>query len=216
MPVTINGDGSISGLAVGGLPNGTVDADTLASNSVTDAKIGTNAVTDAKISAVATSKLTGTIGVASFPSGSIIKSETFKGSNNNVSISANQDSVLEAFTFTTLKANSRLLIHYHSGQIRRESQNMNAWIWTSVDSTSKHGNMYHYIDHEHYFYGVDSSLSGDHRVFNVGFDLSNQLSAGSHTVRIGAHTYAGSAQFNYQGESGVGRRFTVLVMEMAQ
>ena len=46
MPVTINGDGSISGLAVGGLPDGSVDADTLASNSVTDAKI----------SAVATSK----------------------------------------------------------------------------------------------------------------------------------------------------------------
>ena len=206
MPVTINGDGSISGLAVGGLPDGSVDADTLASNSVTDAKI----------SAVATSKLTGTIGVASFPSGSIIKSETFKGSNNNVSISANQDSVLEAFTFTTLKANSRLLIHYHSGQIRRESVDMNAWIWTSVDSTSRHGNMYHYTDHQHYFYGVNSSLSGDHRVFNVGFDISNQLSAGSHTVRIGAVTYGGSAKFNYQGESGVGRRFTVLVMEMAQ
>ena len=206
MPVTINGDGSISGLAVGGLPDGSVDADTLASNSVTDAKI----------SAVATSKLTGTIGGASFPSGSIIKSETFKGSNNNVSVSANQDSVLESFTFTTLKANSRLLIHYHSGQIRRESVDMNAWIWTSVDSTSRHGNMYHYTDHQHYFYGVNSSLSGDHRVFNVGFDISNQLSAGSHTVRIGGHTYGGSAKFNYQGESGVGRRFTVLVMEVAQ
>ena len=39
MPVTINGDGSIVGLSVGGLPNGTVDADTLASNAVTTAKI---------------------------------------------------------------------------------------------------------------------------------------------------------------------------------
>ena len=35
MPVTINGNGSITGLAVGGLPDGSVDADTLASNSVT-------------------------------------------------------------------------------------------------------------------------------------------------------------------------------------
>ena len=33
MPVTINGDGTISGIAVGGLPDGSVDADTLASNS---------------------------------------------------------------------------------------------------------------------------------------------------------------------------------------
>ena len=39
MPVTINGDGSITGLAVGGLPDGSVDADTLASNAVTNAKI---------------------------------------------------------------------------------------------------------------------------------------------------------------------------------
>ena len=39
MPVTINGDGSITGLSVGGLPNGTVDADTLASNAVTSAKL---------------------------------------------------------------------------------------------------------------------------------------------------------------------------------
>ena len=35
MPVTINGNGSITGLAVGGLPNGTVDADTLASGLAT-------------------------------------------------------------------------------------------------------------------------------------------------------------------------------------
>ena len=31
MPVTINGNGSITGLSVGGLPDGIVDADTLAS-----------------------------------------------------------------------------------------------------------------------------------------------------------------------------------------
>ena len=39
MPVTINGDGSITGLSVGRLPNGTVDADTLATNAVTSTKI---------------------------------------------------------------------------------------------------------------------------------------------------------------------------------
>ena len=50
MPITINGDGSITGLSVGGLPNGTVDADTLASNAVTTAKIANSAVTAAKAS----------------------------------------------------------------------------------------------------------------------------------------------------------------------
>ena len=50
MPVTINGNGSITGLAVGGLPNGTVDADTLASNAVTTAKIANSSVTADKAS----------------------------------------------------------------------------------------------------------------------------------------------------------------------
>ena len=48
MPVTINGDGSITGLSVGGLPNGTVDADTLASNAVTTAKLVNGAATQDK------------------------------------------------------------------------------------------------------------------------------------------------------------------------
>lgn len=52
MPVTINGDGSITGLAVGGLPDGSVDADTLATNAVTTNKIANSAVTSPKTSGV--------------------------------------------------------------------------------------------------------------------------------------------------------------------
>ena len=47
MPVSINGNGHISGLVVGGLPNGSVNADTLASNAVTSAKLHNAAVTSA-------------------------------------------------------------------------------------------------------------------------------------------------------------------------
>ena len=199
MPVTINGDGSITGLAVGGLPNGTVDADTLAANAVTTAKLANGAATQAK---------------RTYSTGEIVRVQTYKGSTANIDRPANTDAILESFTFTTLLANSRLLMHYHSGQIRRDVRDMNGWIWTSVDSTSRHGNMYHYIDHNHYFYGHETSLSSDHRAFNVGFDVSNQLSAGSHTVRVGATTYAGSARFNYQGTT-TGRKFSLIVMEVA-
>ena len=51
MPVTINGSGSITGLSVGGLPNGTVDADTLASNAVTSAKLASGAITRSSLPA---------------------------------------------------------------------------------------------------------------------------------------------------------------------
>ncbi len=48
MPIAINGSGTITGVSVGGLPDGIVDADMLASNAVTTAKINDDAVTDAK------------------------------------------------------------------------------------------------------------------------------------------------------------------------
>ena len=38
MPITINGNGTITGLSVGGLPDGTVDTDMIADNAVTSAK----------------------------------------------------------------------------------------------------------------------------------------------------------------------------------
>ena len=43
MPVTINGDGSIAGLSVGGLPNGIVDTDVLANGAVTNTKVNNSA-----------------------------------------------------------------------------------------------------------------------------------------------------------------------------
>ena len=45
MAIVINGSGTVTGLAVGGLPDGTVDAGTLATNSVTAAKLEVSAIT---------------------------------------------------------------------------------------------------------------------------------------------------------------------------
>ena len=56
MPIAINGSGTITGLSVGGLPDGIVDTDMLAANAVATAKIADNAVTSAK-SAITTGKI---------------------------------------------------------------------------------------------------------------------------------------------------------------
>ena len=80
MPVTINGDGTISGLAVGGLPDGTVDADTLAAGaavpadgSITTAKLANGAVTSGKLAAGAVS-----VDANTMPVGSILQVQTAK------------------------------------------------------------------------------------------------------------------------------------------
>ena len=106
MPVTINGDGSITGLAVGGLPDGSVDADTLASNSVTDAKI----------SAVATSKLTGAIGVSILPAGTVIKFQNTQGGSSNQNVNVNQSWTTLTGTvvdFTPTFSNSKLDLNWN-------------------------------------------------------------------------------------------------------
>ena len=42
MPIEIDGDGTITGVSVGGLPDGIVDADMLAASAVTEAKLATD------------------------------------------------------------------------------------------------------------------------------------------------------------------------------
>ena len=58
MAIVINGSGTVTGLAVGGLPDGTVDAGTLATNSVDSAELIDGAVDNSHLAgAVTTDKL---------------------------------------------------------------------------------------------------------------------------------------------------------------
>jgi hypothetical protein len=57
MAITINGTGTVTGVSVGGLPDGIVDADMLASNAVATAKIADDAITAAKLASGAGGKL---------------------------------------------------------------------------------------------------------------------------------------------------------------
>ena len=51
MAIVINGSGTVTGLAVGGLPDGTVDTDTLANTTVTAAKVAADVATQAELDA---------------------------------------------------------------------------------------------------------------------------------------------------------------------
>ena len=62
MPIAINGNGTITGVTVGGLPDGIVDTDMLAADSVTAPKIGSRTFTSYAI--IADQKSSGTSGGA--------------------------------------------------------------------------------------------------------------------------------------------------------
>ena len=85
MPVSINGNtGVVTGLAVGGLPDGTVDADTLASNAVTAGKLASGV--GGKILQVVSSTKT------DIASGTVTSTSDWTGHNLTVSITPSSSS----------------------------------------------------------------------------------------------------------------------------
>ena len=91
MPITINGDGTITGLAVGGLPNGTVDADTLADGAASGSKL-------------------------TMPAGSCLQTVFYQDTRRGKVISGGswQDTGFSG-SITTIKANSKILITFTGG-----------------------------------------------------------------------------------------------------
>ena len=118
MPVTINGNGHISGLAVGGLPNGSVNADSLASNAVTSAKLHNDAVTGSHL-----------------PAGTVVqvkhaqtKSNTIQGSGSS---SYTNFGALDVSITPT--SSSNLLIYQYNMIVRvRENSSHGAFAWIAV------------------------------------------------------------------------------------
>ena len=91
MPVTINGDGSITGLAVGGLPDGCVDTDSLANGAASGSKL-------------------------TLPAGSVIQTVFYQDTRRAKTISGSswQDTGFSG-SITTIKANSKILITFTGG-----------------------------------------------------------------------------------------------------
>ena len=94
MPITINGNGTIAGLSVGGLPDGSVDADTLASNAVTSAKLASGAITSSEL-----------------PTGTVVQvvQGTFTGTNNTTGTGLVDTGVTKSITVT---GSNKVLVSY--------------------------------------------------------------------------------------------------------
>ena len=107
MPVTINGNGSIAGLSVGGLPNGTVDADTLASNAVTNAKLASGAITRSAL-----------------PAGSVLQTVQVTTTSQTENAFTSQQTFLTA-SITPTDSNNKILVNVNCGGCG--SRNTSTW-----------------------------------------------------------------------------------------
>ena len=150
MPVTINGDGTISGLAVGGLPDGSVDADTLAAGaavpadgSITTAKLANGSVTSGKLASGAVS-----VDANSMPVGSIIQVQTSK---NTTQANMNSSSYADrghSIQITPNFSNSKIILTcYLHFQLYRQQQESSWMVRIRKNgSTLKDMNSHHYFE----------------------------------------------------------------------
>ena len=150
--------------------------------------------------------------------GTIITSKTFRipVGASNLAISANADVQWWNETFTTKRANSKILITYHSGQIQAPSPpasgEVNARLGWSINSSTLGANMELYRDHNHEWYRAISSNT-DLRFFVSGQALTNNVSAGTHTIYAHVGAYNSALTFGHQGTSGDGYRRAIITFQ---
>ena len=103
MPVTINGDGSITGLSVGGLGSGVVNTATLADGAAAGSKLGT---------------------------GSVIQTvQGFSGTKTITNTTAHGDApeCPASVTITPTSASNKILIHFHASRHFGNSNHVGFW-----------------------------------------------------------------------------------------
>jgi len=125
MAVVINGSGTVTGLSVGGLPDGTVDAGTLATDSVIAAKLGTDSVTADALKDDA-------IAVGDLPAGSVL--QVVYGTDTSTVYNATTtyaDTNLTA-TITPSSTSSKILVITTSPSVYKSSTTAASYVFLRI------------------------------------------------------------------------------------
>jgi len=177
MAITINGSGTITGVSAGGLPDGSITADDLASTLDISGKTVT---LPSNVGGITTGKLLQ------------VKQVGFDIAETSLSSDSNMD-IFD--TSITTQSNSKLLCFVETGQLNRTTSSANLRIRFEVDGTdvSRHlstddgtGN--------HWWYQTAGRVVYSFHV------LTPALTAASHNITVNATSLYGGFTINYQGK----------------
>ena len=155
MAITINGSGTIGGVSVGGLPDGIVDTDMLASAAVTSAKVGS-------------------LGTSNLPAGSVLQVVQATQSTNVTTTGTTLIDTGLSVNITPSSSSSKVLIHLHQHiyinsdngfgwQLLRDSTEL-YYFW-NVIHTQTAGNNYQF----HPFVYLDSPATTSQITYKTKF-----------------------------------------------
>ena len=114
--INLGSNGTITNLAVGGIPDGTVDADTLASNAVTSAKVADDAITNAKVAADAIDSAEladggiDSVHLASGVGGKVLNITSNFDSGKKTTAATSYTDMSESSTITVQKTGSKMIV----------------------------------------------------------------------------------------------------------
>ena len=208
MPVTINGNGSITGLAVGGLPDGCVDADTLAAGAAVPAD---GSITTAKLAS-------GAITAATLPAGSIVQVQFTTSTASRGDSAGGQISSGLVTTLTPARAGSKFFVtasgmsmHNNAGA---SNQGSRFWLYASVAGGSYSNVTDTWVQSCQRSGGSWTDFPG-----NLSFPCTVSYSLGqtvSFQIYFGRGVNASSSTyFHHNGGNGNGTRYHQTVMEIA-
>ena len=123
MAIVIDGDGTVTGISVGGLPDGIVDAGTLATNSVDSAELIDGSIDNSHISssaAITASKLTGIVTDTTTIENNIALLGFYRAADNSKAKYSLVDQVIDEYTDATgidagNSTNEELISGYYRG-----------------------------------------------------------------------------------------------------
>ena len=156
MAIVINGSGTVTGLAVGGLPDGTVDAGTLATNSVDSAELVNGSVDAVKL--------------ASGVGGKLLKATSLVNTTR-AALSTSADYWLSFGTVSKISATSSLIVSASVSGFNDSSGICGSGI--RIDSTYRYGT---------YIYAAAANGGRD---WNGQFDFGTMGGSGTKTVYWG-------------------------------
>ena len=134
MAIVINGSGTVTGISVGGLPDGIVDAGTLATNSVDSAELIDGSIDTAHI---ATDQIT----TAILPAGSIIEVKTESITTGYSSATATDIALGSGVTFSSVGAGETILAVVLGGglTLHRGTNNTDGIATLEIGGTKTYG-----------------------------------------------------------------------------
>jgi hypothetical protein len=189
MAIVINGSGTVTGISVGGLPDGIVDAGTLATNSVDSAELIDGSIDTAHI---ATDQITSAI----LPAGSVLQVlQDVKSAEADLSTDTFTDISGFSQVITPASSSNKVLVNVNIGGVGKHSSLVHGYLQIMRSISGGADTAVHVFTRSSVHTDATDSFFASHESCSF-LDSPNTTSATTYKVQFRRHSAAGYWRMN--------------------